>query len=84
MCEEVIGTDELCGCVYCRQEPDHQREQQEEADRQADGDVTTARYQIERAIAQLNEPLIHNYAGEARQTIESVIAQLEAYLNSEA
>ena len=68
----------MCSCVYCRQEPDYPREQHEQATKQANEDVTTARYQIERAIAQLETSV---YDGRDYKLVtRSVIAQLKAYL----
>lgn len=71
----------MCDCIYCRQEPDHQREQAtrdnietaREMRYAAGKSDSTARYQIERALSHLKEGDEH---------IEPVIAQLEAFLAS--
>ena len=84
----------MCDCVYCRQEPDYPREKHEQANsfvdwERAARDATTAandylkerneaRYQIERAIAQLEEGQGVDYT--VGTIVDSVVAQLKAYL----
>ena len=86
----------MCNCVYCRQEPDYPREQANKSierklnvawERGYAKGNKEARYQIERAIAQLETPLEDTFAGEdaewaggAADTMERVVAQLKDHL----
>ena len=88
----------MCDCIYCRQEPDYPREQHEQANsfvdwERAARDATTAandylkerdkaRYQIERAIAQLETANIEDLQEPSAALIDSVVAQLTAFLEA--
>ena len=67
----------MCQACDCEAGPDISYEVDE-----TEQDLATARYQIERAIAQLRGTDPENYPDDMYDVVDSVVAQLKAYLEA--